>query len=83
MIDHRTPTAAPLTAARQSLPVPMSAACMRALLHTVAGDRVYADRARKSGQSQSSRMYKPRTDRLTRVALRAEARAADLLAEVR
>lgn len=83
MIDHRTGTAAQQASARRALPVPISAAGVRAVIHHAARENVYADRARKSGQSQSSRMYKPRTDRLTRVALRAEARAADLLAEVR
>ena len=82
-MTHRTDTAAQFASARRTLPVPMSAAGVRAVIHHAARENVYADRARKAGQSQKSRMYRPRTDRLTLVALRAEARAADLMAEVR
>ncbi len=83
MIDHRNDLAEQNASARRLLPVPVSAACVRAVIHLAAREHVYAERARKSGQSQPSRRYKPRTDRLTRVALRAEARADDLRAEAR
>lgn len=66
-----------------ALPVPMSPTCVRSLLNAAARDHVYAETHRKAGQSQRTRAHQPRADRLTRTALQAEARAADLVAEVR
>ena len=63
--------------------VPMASAAVRSLRRAAARDRARAEAARKSGQTQRARHYQPRTDRLTLVALRAEARAADIRAEVR
>lgn len=64
-------------------PVPMSSACVRSLLNAAARDHVYAERQRKADQSQRSGTDQPRIDRLTRNALQADARAADLVAQVR
>lgn len=66
-----------------SLPVPVAPACVRSLLNTAAREHVYAEAHRKAGQSQRTRAHQPRSDRLARTALQAEARAADLIAEVR
>lgn len=77
--DLATPHQRPLVA----VPVPMALAAARSLRKAAARDHVHAEAARKSGQVQSSRRYRPRSDRLTLVALRAEARACDLVAEVR
>jgi hypothetical protein len=74
-VQHQHPLAA--------MPVPMSPAAARSLRKAAARDHVHAEATRKSGQVQRSRGFRPRTDRLTRVALRAEARAVDLTAEVR
>jgi hypothetical protein len=70
-----------------TLPVPMSPACTRSLLNHAAREHVRAEAARKAARATRhttrQRGNTPRCDRLTRVALRADARAADLVAEVR
>ena len=69
------------------LPVPLSPACTRSLLNQAAREHVRAEQARKAARAAryTSRLrgHTPRCDRLTRVALRADALAADLVAEVR
>lgn len=70
-------------AALAAIPVPMTPACVRSLRTAHAREHIYAEAHRKSGQVQRSRQHNPRADRLTRIALRADARVADLAAEVR
>lgn len=64
-----------------SLPVPMSPVCVRALVNTAAREHVYAEAHRRSGDAHRSQRC-PRAVRLKREALRADARGADLMAEV-
>lgn len=82
MLDTTDTLEAEHAAALAALPVPMSPTCVRSLLNTCAREHVYAEAHRKSGQ-QHGRRRKPRAGRLIRLALRARARAGDLLAEVR
>ncbi|QDH70869.1 hypothetical protein [Marilutibacter alkalisoli] len=66
-----------------TLPVPMTPACTRALTRTSAREHIYAEAHRKSGAGKGQTPRSPRRCRLTRMALRAEANAADLRREVR
>lgn len=70
-----------------AIPVPMSPTCARSLINQAAREHFRAEVVRKSARSArhttARRGDTPRCDRLTRRALRAEALAADLVAEVR
>ncbi|GAB3335162.1 hypothetical protein [Marilutibacter aestuarii] len=66
-----------------ALPIPMVPTCVRAVLRTTARDHIYAEAHRKSGQAQHRLRHNRRGNRLHRTALRTEALAAELLAEVR
>jgi hypothetical protein len=57
--------------------------CVRSLLHLAHRDHAYAERHRNTGLRPLTRRCTPRTDRLRRSALLADARATDLVMEVR
>lgn len=58
-------------------------ACLRSLRAASAREHCYAETRRKAAQVQRSRPYDSRADRLSLLAARAQARAAEFAMEVR